>query len=69
MSNDSEVKMSIDATKNKIRSLQEKLEKEKADLREKGAKLIESSGLLDLDIPEKELKKALKELCSKLKKK
>jgi hypothetical protein len=60
--------MSIDTTKSRIAKLEEELQKHRADLREKGAKLIEDSGLLDLDIPEKDLKKALKDLCTKLKK-
>ena len=61
--------MSIDATKNKIAKLEEEIRKQKEILQEKGAKLIEESGLLDLDISEKDLRKELKNLCDKLKKK
>jgi hypothetical protein len=61
--------MSIDASKKTIAKLEDQIKKAKADLREKGAKLIESSGLLDLDIPEKDLKKELKALRDKLAKK
>lgn len=61
--------MSIDSTKNKIAKLEEEIKKHKDALREKGAKLIGESGLLDLPISEKDLKKELKNLCDKLRKK
>lgn len=61
--------MSIEATKNKIKKAEEEIEKQRQILREKGAKLMEESGLLDLNILDKELKKELKALCDKLKKK
>ncbi|GEM_PF-6834432 len=61
--------MSIEATKNKIKKAEEEIEKQRQILREKGAKLMEESGLLDLPISDKDLKKELKALCDKLKKK
>lgn len=61
--------MSIDASKKTIAKLEDQIKKAKEDLREKGAKLIESSGLLGLDISEKDLKKELKALRDKLAKK
>lgn len=61
--------MSIDVTKKKIAKLQAEIEKAEMELEKKGAKLIIASGLLDLDISDKDLKKELKALCDKLKKK
>lgn len=61
--------MSIDATKSKIARLENEIQKQRKILKEKGSKLIEESGLLDLDLSEKELKKELKALCGKLNKK
>lgn len=61
--------MSLDTTKNKIAKLEEEIKKQKEILKDKGSKLIEESGLLDLNISENELKKELKDLCDKLKKK
>lgn len=61
--------MSIEATKNRIKKAEEEIEKFRMILREKGAKLIEDSGLLELDVPEKELRRELKALYEKLRKK
>lgn len=61
--------MSIETTKSKIAKLQAEIEKAELELEKKGAKLIAASGLLDLPISEKDLKKELKALCDKLKKK
>ena len=61
--------MSIETTKSKIAKLQAEIEKAELELEKKGAKLIAASGLLDLDISEKELKKELKELCTNLRNK
>jgi hypothetical protein len=45
-----------------LQSLKKRSKKHKDALREKGAKLIGESGLLDLPISEKDLKKELKNL-------
>lgn len=61
--------MSLDTTKKKIAKLTAEIEKAEIELKEKGSKLILDSGLLELEISEKDLKKELKSLCDKLKKK
>lgn len=60
--------MSIEASKKKVEKLQAELEKAHKEMREKGAKLMEDSGLLELNISDKDLKKELKTLRDKLKK-
>lgn len=61
--------MSIQITKNKIEKLEDEIQKQRELLKEKGASLIDKSGLLKLNISETDLLKELKNLCSNLNKK
>jgi len=61
--------MSIQSSKEKIAKLAEQIKLEEQKMVDKGAKLFLKSGILEVDINEKDLVKELKAIAEKYKKK